>query len=189
MNTALQPRAGLLGIWDRTVGPGMSPAESLCVLFAGLIGGMFAILRLLAVGYSWWLAALGGMVAFDVIGGAVCNATDTTKAWYSRPSQGLQQRLLFIAPHLLYVVLVAWLWRQHGFDVTYFEVAGGVLAASAAVILMVPRRLKRPVAFGLYLSSLFTVTGLVGLTSGLEWFMPALLLKLLVGYLVPEVAN
>jgi len=179
-------REGALGVWDRIVGPGMTPAENTLVISSGILASLLAAYRLAATDAAWWLVLLGAAIAFDVVGGAVCNATETTKNWYSRPGQGLFQRASFVAPHIAYVAVVAWLWRDKTFDLTYFEWAAGALVVSTAIVLAMPPYLKRPMAFALYLGSLFTVAAVTGLTYGLEWFLPALLLKLLVGYLVPE---
>jgi hypothetical protein len=33
-----------------------------------------------AIGAEWYIVVLAGLMGFDLVGGAVCNATDTTKA-------------------------------------------------------------------------------------------------------------
>jgi hypothetical protein len=122
-------------------------------------------------------------VGFDLFGGAVCNATDTTKAWY-RSGQNLIHRFLFILAHLPYIALVACLWRGPNFDFVYFTTVGGTLIMAAAIVLALPDHLMRPGAFAAYLAALIVVTMWIFPVKGLEWFAPTLLLKLLIGHLV-----
>jgi hypothetical protein len=57
---------------------------------------------------------------------------------------------------------------------------------AVAVILCAPERLKTPVAFATYLVVLCAVTIGAGPTPAMEWFEPALLLKLLLGHLLQD---
>ncbi len=182
----VEPRDGLLGSWDRLVGPGMSTEETLLVLAGSLTGLVFAGILMLSSGASLPLVGLSALIGFDVIGGAVCNGTRTTRAWYHRPGQTWVQHAGFIAPHLAYVIVVAAFFRGPRFDGSYALIFGAGLLSSAAVILCTPERLKTPVAFSAYLVVLCTVTLGASLTPAMEWFAPALLLKLLLGHLLPE---
>jgi hypothetical protein len=185
-DTCPQPRGGALGVWDRIVGPGMPADEARIVLLAGLAGAAVAAWRFDAKMGFGWAVALAALIGFDVIGGAVCNATQTTKRWYDRNQHARRAKLGFILPHLGYVALVAWLWRgSQAFDVGYFVTVSAALVAGAVVILTAPGRLAGPMAFGMFLAALTAITVSVGLTPGLEWFAPGLLLKLLIGHLVP----
>lgn len=183
---ALTPRAGPLGLWDRLVGPGMRPSETLLVLAASVGGSLAAGLWLTASGAGLLTIAVGTLLGLDIIGGAVCNATETTKRWYHRPEATTADHLAFVALHLLHVAAVAWLLRGPAFDGTYFVLIGGWLIASALLVVAAPGYLKRPIAAALYLGAVALALYATGLTSGLEWFVPALFLKLLMGHLVPE---
>jgi hypothetical protein len=164
----------------------MPKDETVLVLFASAVGAVFAAWRFGVVDGFGWAAALAGLIGFDVAGGAVCNATLTTKRWYHRIETGWRAKVAFVIPHLGYVALIAWLWRgRTGFDWGYFAVFSVALAAGCAAVLIAPKRLAAPVAFAAFLAALTMITLVAGVTPGLEWFAPGLLLKLLVGHLVP----
>jgi len=182
-----RPRSGLLGLWDRLIGPGATLAETTLILVSALTGTIAAALRLGLLEFDLLHVAVGAVLGFDILGGAVCNATDTTKRWYHRPEVRWVQHMAFVLPHLVYVALVAWLFQSRaGFDWNYFSTVSICLLFATIVVLVVPAYLKRPVAMGLYLVAMAVGLYTVGLTTGLEWFIPALFLKLLIGHLVPE---
>lgn len=180
------PRSGLLGSWDRLVGPGMTRGETVLVLAASVSGLIFAGLLMSSSGASLVSTGLSALIGFDVIGGAVCNGTRTTRAWYHRPGQTWLRHAGFVAPHLIYVVVVAACLRGPVFDSRYALVFGVGLVGAAAAILWAPARLKSPVAFTGFLVVLCATTIGPGPTPAMEWFEPALLLKLLIGHLLPE---
>lgn len=167
----------------------MSRGETLLVLAASVCGFAFAGALMSHAGASFPLAALSALIGFDVVGGAVCNGTRTTRAWYHRPGQTWVQHAGFIAPHLAYVIAVAAFLRGPVFDARYALVFGVGLVGAAAAVLCTPERLKAPVAFSAYLVVLCAVTIGAGPTPAMEWFEPALLLKLLLGHLVPDGAS
>jgi hypothetical protein len=183
----LIPRSGLVGLWDRLVGPGATPAENTLIVFSSITGLLAAALRLWLLGFDSLHLVVGAILGFDIIGGAVCNATDTTKRWYHRPEATWVQHIAFVFPHLLHVAMVSWLFRDPiRFDWNYFGSISSYLLFAAAIVLAIPSYLKRPVAAGLYLSVIVIGLYRVGSTLGVEWFIPALFLKLLIGHLVPE---
>lgn len=178
------PRRGLSGAWDRLVGPGMTPEENVLVLSASGLGAIFAALRMAQFAGLSVVVALAALMGFDIVGGAVCNATATTRSWYHRQGQTWREHMLFVAPHLVYVVAVAAFLRGDHFDWEYACALGvGVLIASGLII-ATPSRLKPPVAFAAFLVVLAGTEIQFGPTTGLEWFVPALLLKLLLGHLL-----
>lgn len=184
---SLFPRSGWIGLWDRLVGPGATPAENFLIIVSAIVGTAGAAWRLWLLGYSLLPILVGAFLGFDIIGGAVCNATDTTKRWYHRPESTWVQHIAFVFPHLAHIALVSWLFRASvGFDWNYFGVVGTYLIFAAAIVLVTPHSFKRPTAVGLYLAAIAIGLYRVGLTAGIEWFIPALFLKLLIGHLVPE---
>ena len=180
------PRKGLLGSWDRLVGPGMTWGETLLVISASALGSLFAGVLMASSGASRLAVGVAALIGFDVIGGAVCNGTRATRAWYHRPGQTWVKHLGFVAPHLAYVAAVAAFLRGPRFDAPYALVFGVGLIVAASSILCAPIRLKTPVAFAGFLAVLCAVTIGVGPTPAMGWFEPALLLKLLVGHLAPD---
>ena len=99
------PRRGWLGTWDRLVGPGMTTAELSLVLSVSLIAAILGGLNVWNLDMGWLLALISAVIAFDVIGGAVCNLTQTTKRWVHREGTGAKEHLRFIALHGLEVQL------------------------------------------------------------------------------------
>lgn len=181
------PRNGLIGLWDRLIGPGATPAENTLIIISSIIGTLAAALRLWLLGFNSLHLAVGAVLGFDIIGGVVCNATDTTKRWYHRSEATWIQHITFVSLHLIHVALVSWLFRDPtSFDWNYFGSISSCLLFSAAIVLATPNYLKRPIAAGLYLVAIAIGLYRVGSTPGVEWFVPALFLKLLIGHLVPE---
>lgn len=180
-----QPRPGVLGAWDRFVGPGMGWQENTLVIGSGTVGAGLAAWALLLHGAPPWLVALGALIALDVIGGAVCNATQTTKRWYHRPGATLRDHVSFTSLHVLHIVAVAWAFRGPGLDFAYALGLSATLITAMLVVLATPRVFKLPVAVVFYLIAIALTFHVFGATPGLEWFVPALFVKLLIGHLVP----
>lgn len=180
-----QPRPGLIGSWDRFVGPGMSKGENALLFGSTLVGAALVALHLSALGLSWPLVLLGALIGADVIGGAVCNMTETTKRWYHRPEHRPRDHLKFIALHVLHIVVVAWAFRGEGFDAIYAFTIGGWLFASAITVLFAPAALRSPLATTLFAVALGLSLYALGPTPGFEWFVPLLFVKLLIGHAVP----
>jgi hypothetical protein len=44
----MTPRPGLKGVWDRLVGPGMTPGENYLVLSSGILGALIA-----GISFAW----------------------------------------------------------------------------------------------------------------------------------------
>lgn len=106
-STLSLPRAGLLGAWDRLVGPGMTGAELGLVLAVSFMAAILAGFKVWNLDMGWLLALISAVIAFDVIGGAVCNMTETTKRWVHRDGTGAKEHLSFIALHVLHIIIVA----------------------------------------------------------------------------------
>jgi len=179
-----EPRAGLLGEWDKFVGPGQTPAELWLILIPSLLAGLAAPLyaQYVRLGWSTLQMVAAGLVALDLTGGVVTNATVTASRWYHRPGQGWKQHMGFIAVHALHIALVAWLFR--GGDWLYFAVYYTYLLVASLVITRVQPDLQRPVALLLLVGVLLVNLYALLPTPGLEWFVPVFFLKLLVSHLV-----
>ena len=156
------PRSGLAGSWDRFVGPGMGWQENALVIGAGSLGAALTAWTLADQGASILLVLLGAVIALDVIGGAVCMATQTTKRWYHRPGVTTARQAAFVCLHLLHIGIVAWAFRGAGFDLAYAAAVSACLVTAMAAVLATPRRLKLPVAVTFFLAA----TGLAGADAG-----------------------
>ncbi|MEM8552540.1 MAG: hypothetical protein AAGF45_09175 [Pseudomonadota bacterium] len=149
------------------------------------MGAVVVAVHLSALGLAWPLVVLGALIAADVIGGAVCNMTETTKRWYHRPGQRPRDHLGFISLHLLHIIVVAWAFRGAGFDAAFALTVGGLLVVTAALVLYAPPALRAPLATTFYAFALGVSLYALGPTPGLEWFVPLLFVKLLIGHAVP----
>jgi len=185
--TPPEPRAGALGGWDRFVGPGATKAEELLQLILGgaiAIGGV--VLFWLAQGQtaSIWQWLFVAVLAFDIGGGIVTNSTSAAKRWYHRPGHGRLQHFGFVAAHLVHIGLMAFLFADA--PIAYALALGGMLMISTVLVLFSPLYLQRPMAVGL--AMIVIMAGQLPLfdIAGLNWFIPALMLKLILGHALKE---
>jgi hypothetical protein len=183
--TVLQPRAGILGSWDRLVGPGMTGGETVLVLGTSALAAALVAIHAGTLGFGLPLVLLAAFIAADVIGGAVCTMTCIAKRWHHRPGQRPSDHLGFIALHLLHVAVVAWAFRGEGFDLAFALTIGGWLGIAALIVVRAPRVLRSPLAAAAFVVALGLSLYALGPTPGLEWFVPLLFLKLLLGHAVP----
>ncbi|ADQ69480.1 hypothetical protein C499_12065 [Halogeometricum borinquense DSM 11551] len=176
------PRSGVLGLWDRLVGPDATRGEHGLVLAYALsfAVGLLAYVRIQSLGWSLVQQAVVAVFALDIAGGIVANTTDAGARWWHRSSQGPWDHFGFVSAHLHPFVLAV-LFET----VTWYESAliYGFLIVSAALVLLSPHRFRRPV--GMLLVSVGVLVGLmlVSVEPGLEWFAPFLYLKLVGGHL------
>lgn len=181
------PRQGLQGAWDRFMGPGATSAEEWVQLgFGAAIAAGCLILFGLSGGFaSGWLAsAVAIVLAADLGGGLITNATSAAKRWYHRPEHGRAAHLRFVAVHGLHIGAVAVLFAEA--PVAYFVLAYGFLMLTAAAIVFSPLYLQRPLALGLAAIGILAAQLPLLATPALGWFAPMLLLKLLVAHLLKE---
>ncbi|MEM6457229.1 MAG: hypothetical protein AAF772_19225 [Acidobacteriota bacterium] len=184
--TPPSPRAGLLGAWDRFVGPGATRGEVWLQTAIPLAATFAAVAWPLAAGHAWtlWQLLVAGLLALDTVGGVMTNATHTAKRWYHRAGQGIAQHLGFVALHVVQLGLVGWLFRAH--DWAYVATGYSFLMAAATLIVLSPATLQKPIAHGVYLVALVASFTPAVVTPGLEWFAPVFFLKLFVAHLPLE---
>jgi len=180
------PRSGWVGMLDRFIGPGATQAELWIQLLPAVMAAIAAPLYALTLSDSWTMLQLGtiAFLGLDCVGGILTNATATAKRWYHRPGQGWQQHFSFVCLHVIHIFVVAMLFR--GNDWRFFFLVSGYLLLASIAILRSPLYLQRPIALGLYGLALLGDRYLLSPTLGLEWFLPFLMLKLLVSHLLPE---
>ena len=180
------PRLGLAGILDKFLGPGTTRAELWLQGVVSVAAGVAMLTYADIEGLSWTPLqyVVATFLAFDLAGGIVTNACSSAKRWYHREGRGFWAHFSFVALHVVYVLLVAWLFRS--MDWVFFAVVSSYLLGGSAIVLKVPLYLQRPVAFsflvGAFLLSLYAFSP----TLGLEWFVPLLFFKLGVSHSVRE---
>lgn len=123
------------------------------------------------------------VVAFDLFGGAVVNATRSAKRHFHRPGRTAWHHFAFVAVHvqpfLLALVVPGFGWS----DATAIY---AVVVAGAAAVLCTPPPLRRPVAFAVTVLATAGMLSLVSVPPELAWVAPVLLIKLLLAHLLPE---
>ena len=181
------PREGFPGQWDKFVGPGATSAEEWVQLIGGVllaIGSIALFFTQQETDVSIWQTVLVVILAADISGGIVTNATSAANRWYFRPEQGFKAHFGFIALHGVHIVLIALLFTAN--PLAYFLLFYGYLLVAAIIILRTPLYLQRPVAFAFYAGAiLLNMLGLAAI-QGLAWFIPLLFLKLLLAHLLKE---
>lgn len=178
------PRSGFIGHWDRFVGPGTTPTENGLILTSAIVGTVGVIGYAIVNDLGWSLVQLLviGLVALDLFGGAVANATRTTARWYHRDGQTAWHHLGFVALHVVHPLLIMAFFRPG--DWAFVIVVYGYLMLAAVGVVAAPDSLKRPVAAVMMLVAFVVVPWMIVPTSGQSWFVPVLAYKLIVGHLV-----
>lgn len=174
---------------ERFMGPGKTRAETIVELLGGALG--FAAVVALAANdetvraWSSLQIGLGVVLALDLIGGVLTNATNSAKRWYHRPGSGrTRARLGFVAAHVLHLAVVAFVLLSS--DVAWWWTQVSLLAVSAVLVELVPVEVKRPTAVAALVCAVALGQTLAPLDGVLALFPVLFYLKLLVGHLVPE---
>lgn len=178
------PRTGVRGHWDRLVGPGTSKTENTLILgfsFA-FTGGVLAYAMYNNLGWNLLQIAVIVLFGIDIAGGVIANSTIPGSQWWHRSGQSDRAHIRFITLHI-HPFVVAAVFPE----LTWVEAVIGYafLLLAMGIVLRVPRRIKRPVAMGVFAVGLGVSLYVVAPPSGLEWFLPLLYLKLIPGHLVP----
>ena len=181
-------RSGLLGGWDRLVGPGATASENVGTIGLGLVGALLAPQLSRAESPCTGLStprrdATVCLLALDLWGGAWCNNTASAARWYHRDGQGFSQHLAFASAHMHPFVL-AWLDRDGGDSRARWRWAaaqyGYLLLATALVASRRPEHRRR--------TGLLTTVGgafldqILGPSPAAPWFGPVYFTKLLAGH-------
>jgi len=181
-----RPRPGFAGAIDKFFGPGTTKAEGWLQGVISVGAAVAIILYAIWKDFQWSPIqfVIATWLAFDIVGGIITNATSSAKRWYHRDGQGFRDHFGFIAFHVVYIVLVAWLFRS--MDWLYLIVMSAFLLASSYAVLKIHLYLRRPVAFSVFVIAYLINAYSFAPTPGLEWFIPFLILKLLVSHALRE---
>ncbi|KAB8194880.1 hypothetical protein FH608_017175 [Nonomuraea phyllanthi] len=175
-----------MNLIDRMIAPNATRAEVVAGFGAAFAGAAVALLLALLGSLPALPATVVTVIAFDLYGGAVVNATSAAKRHYHRPGRTAGHHLTFVALHLQPFLLA---WLVAGFSWSAAVVVYGTTLAGAVAVTLAPAALRRPVAFAATAFGLIPVTGLISVPPELAWFAPLLLIKLLLAHLLPEQAT
>ncbi|MGF1726843.1 hypothetical protein [Photobacterium nomapromontoriensis] len=181
-----EPKKGLAGSLDKFIGPGATKAELAIQIIIPIVALIVSVAYALTLPVDWGTAQyiICALLAADMAGGILTNATSTAKRWYHRNGQGFLDHYKFVVTHLCHLVLVSWLFLS--FDIPWILYSGGFLLIASACILLSPIYLQRPISLAFYGLALIMSLYLLPSPVGLEWFLPLFYLKLLVSHLPYE---
>jgi hypothetical protein len=171
---------------DRLLGPGATRPEIALALGSALVAAslLLALARVRGLGWSTGQSLAAAVLAFDLVGGVAVNASAPARRYYFGPGRGPASHLGFVAAHLAHVAVFAWLFREG--DWSFAAALSLGLLGAAGVVLAAPGYLRRPVAM-LALTLGVVLSTAAEPAPGMEWFVPVLLLKLIVCYLLGDV--
>ena len=181
------------GPTDPFVGSGATLAER------WLAYGMAAALTAVIVGADalhedpiaqGWLVLVLALFAFDVAGGAGANMLNSCKRFYHAPlrahdggfARWAKNPRLFTAIHI-HPIIVAFLFGGSVWNAVIWYAA---LQAAVAVTLSTPLYLRRGLATGLTVFAILLEQTVLPLGTDLEWFIPCLFIKMVMGHAVQE---
>ncbi|MBC7004671.1 hypothetical protein BIZ37_19090 [Photobacterium sp. BZF1] len=179
-------RKGFFGGIDKLIGPGATKAEKnlqLYVPFAACLI-LLACVYYWQLGWDWVQYLVAALLAVDIVGGIITNATSSAKRWFHREGQGFNQHMGFISVHFLQLSLFSWAFLD--FDLMWIVVTGAYMMLASVIILKVSLYLQRPVALTLYSLTILLVTYCWQAPQGMEWFLPLFYLKLLISHILRE---
>jgi len=181
------------GSTDPLVGSGATSAERLTGY-----GGAALVTALLAwIAYdsgatvsAGWQWAVLIFFAYDIGGGAVANMLNSCKRFYhtaAKPGEGTFIRAaknvrIFTAIHVHPIIAAALL----GGSVENALVWYALLQAAVWLVIAAPLYLRRPIATLMTVLAVIAEPNLLPLGTGLEWFIPCLFIKMVLGHAVQE---
>lgn len=137
-----------------------------------------------------WSVVLLAFFAIDIAGGAVANMLNSCKRFYHghlQPGEGFGVRMaknttLFAAIHV-HPIVAAYVFGGSVFNAIIWYV---LLQIGVAVTVAMPLYLRRAGATAITLLALFGSQSILPLGLGLEWFIPCLFVKMVLGHAVQE---
>ncbi|MGD1887691.1 MAG: hypothetical protein ACFB01_11340 [Cohaesibacteraceae bacterium] len=179
---------------DGLVGTGATRAErfmgygTAALLTAIIVGA--DLTRADPVAASWWQTAILVFFAYDIAGGAVANMLNSCKRLYHSPRKSSEGALLvalkdarvFTGIHIHPIVIAATL----GGSITSSLIWYLALQVAVWVTLATPLYLRRGAATALVMAAILLHQVWLPLGLCLEWVIPALFIKMVLGHAVQE---
>lgn len=171
----------LRSLLDDIAPPGTRPGDMLAISVTSLAGALLAITLGLRAGLTPMSLLVVTVVALDLFGGAVVNATDAAKRRFHAPGRSGRHHLGFVAVHL-HPFLMALVVPEFGWGAA--AAVYGMQVAGACAVLATPGRSRRPVAFGVTVLGVALALTLLPIPTVVVWFAPIILVKLLLAHLL-----
>ncbi|MFJ5047458.1 hypothetical protein [Streptomyces sp. NPDC088719] len=167
----------------RLLAPDAERGERVVCYASALAGTVLATVLALRAQHTWLPLTVIAVVAFDLFGGTVVNATRSAKRRFHRPGRSWRHHLAFVAAHVQPFALAL---LVPGFGWISAGLVYALTLAGAACVLVAPADLRRPVAFAVSALAITAATTSVAVPDELAWFAPVLVIKLLLAHLLPE---
>lgn len=167
-----KPRGGVQGWFDKFIGPGATKQEVWLQICFPVLAAIAAPMYVWTQSIDWTVIQyiVCALLAADMVGGLITNATSTAKRWYHRTGQTFRNHFVFVLTHILHLTLVSWLYLS--FNLGWIVAAGSYLILSSVIILTFPIYLQRPISITLYAGSILLCLYALDVPQGLEWFLP-----------------
>lgn len=169
-------------------GEQQTPAEKLFNAVVPVLGPIviLGIAWLQGVSFTTLQWIVLALLASDLVGGVFTNATAAAKRSVNGPDGvSVKCSILFNAGHI-HPFIVAWLFYNN--DWFYGAVIYLTMMILTLTAFLVPLYLRRAVMFTLYGLAVAAIASLLPAISGMEWFVPVYLLKLVIAHAVKEEA-
>ncbi|MBN6042257.1 hypothetical protein [Amycolatopsis sp. 195334CR] len=167
---------------DRLIAPGATRGEVAAGFGTAAAGAVLALFLAVDAHLPALAVVVVVVIAFDLFGGAVVNATGSAKRWFHRPGRTAVHHLGFVTAHVHPFVLAL---TVPGFGWTTAAATYGAVLAGAVLVEFAPAGLRQPVAFAVTALALTAVLGLAPAPAAVAWFGPLLMIKLLLAHLLP----
>lgn len=174
------------GPLDRLVGPGATPAELVLQFLPSITIAAIWLAFAHAHGAAWsaMQAIVAALLAIDMIGGVITNATGASKRYVHRPGRGLVHHIGFVALHAVQPLALVALFDPGNLT---FAIGSFMLAfVGTGAVLCAPPYLRRPVAGASVAAGVVVGATLLSAPEHFAWFLPLYLVKLLWSRLVRE---
>lgn len=186
--------------WDRQghvdwlVGTGATQAERVLGYGAALVLSVMIVgadlVAQTPIASTWWQLAILIFFAFDIAGGAVANMLNSCKRHYhgaasqseGRLARALRNARVFTLLHV-HPILIALVFSAPVEEAVLWYLA---LQSAVWMTLATPLYLRRAAATALTLMAVLVNQVWLPFGSGLEWVVPALFIKLVMGHAVRE---
>jgi hypothetical protein len=179
------PREGMLGVFDRLVGPGAARWEVAGTISFAALGAVAAPLLLHRQRPSANPVELvvASAIGKDLGGGAWSSETPSSKRWYHRNGSSRVGRVGIAALHVYPFLVEAASGRGHWRSAT---ISYSTLVAGVVVLELTPSDKRRATATGLYTVWLAGTSIAAPPPTGYAWMPPLLGFKLLIGQGTPR---
>lgn len=169
------------------VAPDTEGGERIICYAGALAGAVFATALALRAPYAWPALTVIAVVAFDLFGGTVVNATRPARRRFHRPGRSRLHHFAFVAayiqPFALALLVPGFGW------ISAADVVQALTLAGAACVLVAPAELRQPVAFAVSALAITAATTSVAVPGELAWSAPVLVIKLLLAHLFSGAVN